>query len=93
MEISREMGRFLSVNYFVFPGFTDEVAELSALEQLRDRTGFRMIQWRNLNIDPDLYLECLAWREGSALGVRKLMERLKERFPDLLHGYFNPALV
>jgi pyruvate-formate lyase-activating enzyme len=93
MEISREMGRFVSVNYFVFPGFTDEVAELSALEQLRDRTGFRMIQWRNLNIDPDLYLECLAWREGSALGVRKLMERLKERFPDLLHGYFNPALV
>lgn len=92
MVISREMERFVSVNYFVFPGFTDEEGELASLVRLKDRTGFNMIQWRNLNIDPDLYLECLNWREGPALGMRILIQELKKRFPDMRHGYFNPAL-
>ena len=92
MEIAREKDRFVSLNYFVFPGITDEEKELTAFERLAYRTRPDMIQWRNLNIDPDLYIECLDWQGGPAMGMRTFMESIKERFPKLRHGYFNPAL-
>ena len=92
MEVAREKGRFVSLNYFVFPGITDEEEEFTALESLIKRTRPDMIQWRNLNIDPDLYLECLDREGGPSLGMFHLLDRMKTRFPDLRHGYFNPAL-
>jgi len=92
MDLCRKMSRFASINYFVFPGFTDEADELTALEKLIARTGFDMIQWRNLNIDPDLYVQCLQWPGGAELGMLNLMNTLKQKFPDLRHGYFNPPL-
>jgi pyruvate-formate lyase-activating enzyme len=92
MEVAKERDRFVSVNYFVFPGVTDEEEEVLALERLRERTGFDMVQWRNLNIDPDLYLDSLAWQGKHPLGMKVVMERLKNRFPDLRYGYFNPPI-
>ena len=41
------------INYFVFPGMTDSVAEYEALRKVIRETGLKMIQWRNFNIDPD----------------------------------------
>ena len=57
MEMAHSKNRFVALNYFVFPGITDESDELRAINQLQEQTRFDMIQWRNLNIDPDLYLE------------------------------------
>ena len=96
MEVARDRNRFVSVNYFVFPGVTDEAREMEAMARLMERTNFSMIQWRNLNIDPDLYLECMegaGFDAGSpGVGVQVAMEMLKKRFPKLRYGYFNPAI-
>ena len=51
MEVARARGKFVSINYFVFPGVTDEADELEAISNLQERTRFDMIQWRNLNFD------------------------------------------
>jgi pyruvate-formate lyase-activating enzyme len=90
----RRRDRFVSINYLVFPGVSDTDDELEALESFIARTGLQMIQWRNLNIDPELYARCLppgVLRPG--FGMRALIDRLRRRFPDLRHGYFNPAVV
>ncbi|UCF88234.1 MAG: radical SAM protein, partial [bacterium] len=92
METARAKDKFVSVNYFVFPGVTDEAEELEALIELYERTRFDMVQWRNLNIDPDLYLDTLGKELTPSLGVGAVMDRLKERFPELRYGYFNPAI-
>jgi pyruvate-formate lyase-activating enzyme len=92
MEVAKSKNRFVALNYFVFPGVTDEADELGALTQLLDRTGFNMIQWRNLNIDPDIYLEALGGERSPAMGVQEVMEWLRENHPALRFGYFNPAL-
>ncbi len=93
MEIAVGMGRFVSINYFVFPGVTDNKDEAAALEELLERTGIQMIQWRNLNIDPDLYMDSLGWGGNSnAIGMLGLLDRISGRFTDLRFGYFNPNI-
>ncbi len=52
-----------------------------------------MIQWRNFNIDPDWYLGKIGVTEtGECLGIRQMMDLLKEEFPGLKFGYFNPSM-
>ena len=78
---------------FVFPGMTDSVAEYEALRKLIKETGLKMIQWRNFNIDPDWYLGKIGVTDtGECLGVKQLMELIREEFPDLKFGYFNPSI-
>ncbi len=91
-EVVRGGGR-ASINYFVFPGVSDREAELEALLNLVRETGLHLIQWRNLNIDPDLYLKTLGPLEGAgrALGIPFLLKEIRRQFPSLRHGYFNPA--
>lgn len=93
--LARKMGRFCSLNYFVFPGLTDEPEEAEAFEGLLAATGAHMVQWRNLNIDPDWYLDQVdqaGEAGGKALGVANLLARIRRRFPRLRFGYFNPCL-
>jgi pyruvate-formate lyase-activating enzyme len=92
MDVANRKDKFVSVNYFVFPGVTDEADELEAISQLQERTRFDMIQWRNLNIDPDLYLDSMGRELTQALGVGTVMDRLREAYPGLKYGYYNPAL-
>ncbi len=85
-------GRFVSINYFVFPGFTDQSSEIAAFEKLLTDYSIDLIQWRNLNIDPECYWEKLNPPREIGIGIRKLIERYKTKFPHLHHGYFNPYL-
>jgi hypothetical protein len=67
------------------------VDEACALERLVRETGVRMIQWRNLNVDPDWYTEVLGRDTRSPrIGMPALLERVRERLPELRFGYFNP---
>ncbi len=86
-------GGFASINYFILPGFTDREDEWTALCGFLKETKVDLIQMRNLNIDPEWYLKSMEVAErGKPFGIRKWMKRLKERFPDLRFGYFNPCL-
>jgi hypothetical protein len=72
---------------------TDSVAEYEALRKLIKETGLKMIQWRNFNIDPDWYLGKIGVTDtGECLGVKQLMQLIRDEFPDLKFGYFNPSL-
>jgi molybdenum cofactor biosynthesis enzyme MoaA len=91
LKVMRRYGGWTSINYFVFPGMTDTVEEYEALRQLIIETDLCMIQWRNFNIDPDWYLGKInAYNNSELLGVKQLMELIKEEFPTLKFGYFNP---
>jgi len=93
LKVVTAFGGWTSINYFVFPGMTDSVAEYEALRKLIKDTQLKMIQWRNFNIDPDWYLGKIGVTEpGEAMGVRKMQELLKEEFPTLQYGYFNPPI-
>jgi hypothetical protein len=48
---------------------------------------------RNLNIDPDWYQESLGPdTKEKKLGVKRLISRIRDEFPDVKLGYFNPPL-
>jgi pyruvate-formate lyase-activating enzyme len=85
--VAKEKGLFTSINLLVFPGFTDREKEVEGLMKLIRRTRLDLIQMRNLNIDPDLYLRTMG--RGSGMGISKMVGILKKEFPDLLFGYFN----
>ncbi len=93
LKVVRSYGGWTSINYFVFPGMTDSVEEYEALRKLIRETGLSMIQWRNFNIDPDWYMGKIGVHEtGEMLGVKQLMSLIKEEFPALKFGYFNPPM-
>jgi MoaA/NifB/PqqE/SkfB family radical SAM enzyme len=93
LKIVNSYGGWTSINYFVFPGMTDSIAEYRALRELIQETGLKMIQWRNFNIDPDWYLGKIGVADtGDCVGVQQLMRLIHEEFPDLKFGYFNPPI-
>ena len=93
IRIMNELGGWTSINYFVFPGLTDSEEEYQALRKLIKETGLKMIQWRNFNIDPDWYLQKVKVEETEkTMGVKEFMRRIKEEFPDIKYGYFNPPI-
>ncbi len=93
LKVMRRFGGWSSINYFVFPGMTDSEAEYEALRKLIKDTGLSMIQWRNFNIDPDWYLGKINVHDsGECMGVKQLQELIREEFPELRFGYFNPPI-
>lgn len=93
IDAMKEAGKFVSLNYFILPGFTDDPEESEALCDLVTRHRPDFIQLRNLNMDPDWYLDALGHQpQAPPLGIRAWFAALKERFPHLRFGYFNPPL-
>ena len=93
LKVVHRFGGWSSINYFVFPGMTDTEAEYEALRTLIRETGLRMIQWRNFNIDPDWYLGQIGVTEtGDMLGIKQMMSLIRDEFPQLKFGYFNPPM-
>jgi pyruvate-formate lyase-activating enzyme len=93
LKVMRGYGGWTSINYFVFPGMTDSIEEYEALRKLIIDTDLCMIQWRNFNIDPDWYLGQIGVTDtGECMGVKQMMELIREEFPKLKFGYFNPPM-
>ena len=93
LKTVRSYGGWTSLNYFVFPGMTDSVEEYEALCKLIKETDLCMIQWRNFNIDPDWYLGKIGVTEtGECLGMKKLLLNIRQKYPHLKFGYFNPSM-
>ncbi len=92
-RIMKEAGRYVSLNLFVLPGLTDEMAEIDRLSEVIEQNGLDLIQLRNHNIDPDWYLGSIGYNySGMRAGVQGMVKILKKRFPRLKFGYFNPPL-
>ncbi|GAB4486784.1 MAG: radical SAM protein [Thermodesulfovibrionales bacterium] len=93
IRVMKKRGRFVSINYFILPGFTDDPDEIKAFFGFVSETGPDMIQLRNLNMDPDRYLETVQHSPKRApVGMRQWLHEVKKRFPSLRFGYYNPYL-
>ncbi|MGD8519652.1 MAG: radical SAM protein [Desulfobacterales bacterium] len=92
IELALECKKFVAINYLNFPGFTDSPEEAGALIRFLTRYPIHMIQWRNLNFDPARYWITMndQTKHGKPLGIQNLMNRVRQQFPKLKHGYFNP---
>ncbi len=89
----KQADRFVSLNYFILPGFTDDPHEFKAFCKLIDNHHPDLIQLRNLNMDPEWYLETVRYQpDKPPMGIRKWLAELKRLFPWLRFGYFNPSL-
>jgi pyruvate-formate lyase-activating enzyme len=94
INVMKQAGRFVSLNYFILPGFTDDPDEFAALCSLLEQHRPDFIQLRNLNMDPDWYLETVRHEPGAPpIGIRTWLAELQKRFPRLRFGYFNPPLA
>ena len=89
IAIAKKYNKFVSVNLFVFPGFTDSAQEIKSLVNFIKNTGIDMIQWRNLNIDPEHYKEIMPKGNLNPQGILYLLSVVEEKFPYLKMGYFN----
>jgi len=93
IKAMKQRNRFVSLNYFILPGFTDDPGEFAALCAMIEECRPDFIQLRNLNMDPDWYFTALDFAEsGRPIGIRAWLKELKQRFPRLRFGYFNPPL-
>ncbi len=90
LETALKAGIFVSVNLFILPGFTDMETEVESLFKFLKKFPVNMIQVRNLNIDPDYYLENIGFQESEPLGIKWLVNTLKRNFPSIRIGYYNP---
>jgi len=91
----RDCGMHVSINFLIWPGWTDRVAELEAVSKLVDEGVIQMIQLRNLCVDPGHFRSVLPPREqrGMLLGMRAFVDELHRRHPKLRFGTFNPRLA
>ena len=48
-----------------------------------------MIQMRNLNIDPSLFLQMMPKAKGESVGTKVFMDKLHDEFPQLVIGSFS----
>ncbi len=92
IRIALHHGRFVALNYLNLAGFSDTPAEAEALLGFLEELPVRMIQWRNLNFDPVLYWQVMDQTvdSGPPMGMARLMAAVRQRFPHLIFGYFNP---
>ncbi|WP_300458716.1 radical SAM protein [Desulfobacula sp.] len=94
IQAAKNQGKFVSINYLNCPGFTDSHKEVAALKHFIETFKINMIQWRNLNFDPQKYCAIMSKVEdsGSPIGMGAVIRQLSDDFPELIHGYFNPYL-
>ncbi|RAR40736.1 radical SAM protein [Paenibacillus sp. MDMC362] len=89
LRYATDQGVYTSINYLIFPGVTDREEELEAMIEFARRTGLKLIQLRNLNIDPESYLELIPPAQGEILGMKQAIEIMQEELPDVVIGSFT----
>jgi MoaA/NifB/PqqE/SkfB family radical SAM enzyme len=92
LETALDKKIWVSINLFFMPGFTDSVSEAESLFTFLEKFPVSMIQTRNLNIDPDYYFDKTGFSDEDCIGIRNLIDLLRDKYPDLKLGYYNPPL-
>lgn len=92
IRIGLERHRHVAINYLNMAGFTDTPEEKRALMNFLSKYPIHQIQWRNLNYDPLRYWQVMASveKQGDPIGMKLLVDLVKNQFPRIRHGYFNP---
>lgn len=80
---------YVSLNMLFFPGFNDRDEELAAWREFFKELPVHMIQVRNLNVDPDAFLEIMPKAAGKCVGTKNFLKRLHDEFPQLMIGSFS----
>ncbi len=86
-----EHGVIVALNYLVFPGVTDQPEEIEAMIQFIHQTGIKLVQLRNLNIDPDYYLERIPLREDEPIGMLAMIDAIQQECKGLRIGSYTHA--
>ncbi|WP_422659158.1 radical SAM protein [Paenibacillus sp. EC2-1] len=89
LRYATDQGVYTSINYLIFPGVTDREEELEAMIEFARRTGLRLIQLRNLNIDPESYFDLIPPARGEILGMKQAIEIMQEELPDVVIGSYT----
>ncbi len=82
-------GIYVSLNMLYFPGFNDRPEELAAWEDFFRELPVQMIQVRNLNIDPDAFMEIMPTPQGQPVGTKNFLAKLHKEFPEMVIGSFS----
>ena len=82
-------GIYVSLNMLYFPGFNDREEELAAWKAFFRELPVQMIQVRNLNIDPDAFMDIMPQAKGHSVGTRRFLQELQESYPKLVIGSFS----
>lgn len=89
LKYATDQGVYTSINYLIFPGVTDREEEIEAMIGFAKRTGLRLIQMRNLNIDPESYLGLIPPARGEIYGMKQLIEIFQQELPDVVIGSYT----
>lgn len=89
LRYAADKGVYTSINYLVFPGVTDREEELEAMIDFARRTKLKLIQMRNLNIDPESYLELIPPAQGEIFGMKMAIRILREELPGVIVGSYT----
>lgn len=89
LKYASEKGVYTSINYLIFPGVTDREEEIEAMIGFVKRTGLKLIQMRNLNIDPESYLAIIPKAQGEIYGMKQMLEIFREELPDVVIGSYT----
>ena len=92
IDLAIARGKHVAINYLNCPGFTDSPEETAALSVFLEKHPVHQIQWRNLNFDPQRYLQTMnnVTPLGPPVGMDQLLKMIRKHFPNLQYGYFNP---
>lgn len=93
LVLARDAGVYSSINLLSFPGIIDAEDEVEALIALARETGLRLIQVRNLNIDPEVLLPRMPKPAGKSLGMRAFLDTLHRELPEVEIGNFSRPVV
>ncbi|PZE20094.1 radical SAM protein [Paenibacillus xerothermodurans] len=89
LRYAADHGVATSINYLIFPGVTDREEEVEAMIEFVRRTGLKLIQFRNLNIDPESYLNLIPKAQGELLGMKQMIEIYRQELPDVMLGSYT----
>ena len=82
-------GVYVSLNLLYFPGYNDRPEELAAWQAFFRELPVQMIQVRNLNVDPDAFLDIMPEETSKPVGTKTFLETLHKEFPQLVIGSFS----
>lgn len=90
---AKDKGVFVSLNLLTFPGVTDREDQVEALLRFLRETGVDMVQFRNLNIDPEFFVNALPPSGNEIFGINNLIKILRHELPHLRIGNCTPYLL